>query len=294
MVFLHDLLSQTLAGPHFVRILKHPRSQCSVVLVGEEHTNQFQCQSGQDVVEVLKQCVRAGCHLYVELPPRFEKQDSTSMQCTARPVNRARDDVLNELRTCLIVMRADAQLADRIVFTDIRDCVGGLPYSAEENEYEREICQVYNDGDIERAREMVADRFIPAMEAMYDAAVVPDLRFRQLLQSKCCPEDRYIVEQWNTLVRRPLRQAEQHLQTSNFVQEVVDLYRLAMDSCMEIYTAFRMCCDMRAHCSPENNCFVFYAGSAHAVAVSDMFRSRGFGRVACALEQVACVKAKLQ
>lgn len=294
MASLDSMLSQQLSGPHFIRILKHPETNCSIVLIGEEHSNRLQCQSGADVVDVLKQCVRAGCHLYVEMAPRFEKQDSSSMKCTARPVDTVRNDVLNELRTCLMVMRADPEVANRIVFTDIRDCTGQLPYSAEENDYVSEVCDVYNNGELERARQMIVQRFIPPMEAMYDGCVVPDPKFRHLLNSNCCPQDRFIVELWNTLVRKPLVQAQQHLLTPDFVHEVVDLYRLSMDSCMEIYTAYRMTLDMRAHCDSEQNCFVFYAGSAHSVAVSDLFRSRGFGRVSCGMETVACVKAKPQ
>lgn len=265
----------SLSGPHYYQQLTHATGH-NIVLMGENHKNENSCpNSGHDVVDVIKQCVREGAYVYLELNTRYENGHMQMKEtCKPKPVSGPRADVLNELRICMLAMRdGNDDMKRRISFVDIREIIARLPYTVEEEKLLQEIIELMNSGNQKEAVELLETSFMFHLRRLYmDRIQIPNERFRYDLLHGTCPWQRVLQKHWQQSVHSLCDAAEQEFeeQGSNLVMNIASIYVSAIDSSMEIYTVWKMITDMQ-YTSCRTGCgFIFYGGSSHAKVIKEM------------------------
>ncbi|KAG5183991.1 hypothetical protein JKP88DRAFT_244865 [Tribonema minus] len=296
--------SEPISGPHYFQKLKHKNKPIHVYLLGEEHSNNHQCyQDGADVGDVLRAAVidmnyRVG--IYLEMPQSYEANTDPHVICSARPAGTPRKDVLNTIRSCMLQQRnsptTSREVRERISFTDIREFFGLLPYTERENSC---INEIKSEG-VERAWQLLNQYFVaPISDALCTLGGV-DEKFRDLIyhmpESRMRPHEHFIYENWHRLLM-PMAQtvASEYAKfphnrkaSSN---RILHCYRQMMDTFTDLYTTWRMLSDMDAGTVTHA---VFYGGSSHAIAISQLLTTASFVSQALfkAPVNTACVRRK--
>ena len=134
------LLRDDLSGPHLMVRLQDKDQ--TIILLGEDHSNANQCwQSGKDIVNLIVQCAHsADVSVYIEMSTALEQLsavDTSALTCSARPASGPRQEVLNEMRVCLLRLRQGGSDAvkSRVHFIDPREQYGHLPFTEEEDAF---------------------------------------------------------------------------------------------------------------------------------------------------------------
>ncbi len=264
------LHADAISGPHVAHLLESADGR-RVLLLGEEHTNAHQCADvgGTDAVAGVIACARAGVHVYLEMPTRYVAQDSVNDLACPRSEGRARRAVLNELRTCLFILKVRRGVAaDNVHFVDPRELVGTLPYT-----------------DAERA--FVASR--PRADEVLDRFELPLRRARDLVYPKLHPAAR---PHW---VADVSKRADEIRAATAWARDparaTVQSYRDAIDAVMDLYAFSRMRVQMEKGARDH----VVYAGSAHAKRLLELLTADGDLKVtrrSVASTNVSCARLR--
>jgi hypothetical protein len=302
-----DVLNGTepISGPHYFHKLKCAGDDSIFVyLLGEEHSNNHQCHiDGQDVGEVLRAAVSDPAFkvgVYLEMPQSYERNVEPNVVCTPRTEGTPRKDVLNTIRSCMLQKRnatlTHSSVKKRINFTDIREYFGLLPYTDRENSCMDEI----RSEDADRARELLNQYFVsPISKALCTLSGVEE-QFRELIYDK--PEESmksfeyFVYENWHRSLVPLAKSVSLHYSTfvhnrKRALGRILHCYRQMMDIFTDIYSTWRILSDIERG---QVTHAVFYGGSSHAIAISELLRNMGFvtESVYKAPVNVACVRRK--
>lgn len=245
------LRTKKISGPHmFYRLQKH---NVTILMLGEEHTNQNQCSAdGADVVDLIKQLASDGIDIYLEMPLKYKSRNPlASLKCTRHKTGQSRKSVLNELRTCLYIFK-HTHGAPNVHFVDPRERFGKLTFSAEEDKFIETMKRAPNQS-------LMHERFVkPLMLASNDKIIQENLS-----------DD--LLHEWGRKIINQIPPITNAIH-SNSVQQAATLFRTASDNVMNIWTLSVLEHMIQRH----HRMHVMYIGSAHVVKIVEMLQQRGF------------------
>lgn len=260
---MNVLVDGQLSGPHYFVKLSHPHLG-HIFSLGENHLNTGACfKAGKDVVETVVEASEMGVRVYLEMPLKYELK-TTRKTCPEKPASGPREDVLNDLRTCLWAVRK--KRPDRIHFVDPREEVGSLPFTEEEEAFIRK-CK--REKDEKKRDAMVFDRFVVPLQKLCKG-VSPHTKALVQTQGSAAWMKAF-SKAWETEICDAAATAE-FVYKRGDVDENVQIFRDATDASIELECAGRMMLDAALLGDPDE-VFLFYGGSTHSKNILKLLQS---------------------
>lgn len=221
-----------------------------VWLFGEEHSNKKQCLDGYDVVDLVRKLAVDGIDIYLEMPTGYKSQvDVNQMVCNKSSSSRPRKAVLNELRTCMYILK-HKHAHRNIHFVDPREKFGPLTFSAEEDDF---VAKSIQRPDIEGLTIRFIDPIIAA-------------------EQKICPMlSDELRDTWHALVYSKLDILNCAIQRKS-VRFALKLFHAASDNIMNIYAIHLIQRQIEA----GHKTHVLYSGAAHVFDIKDILVEKGY------------------